>query len=247
VDRLTLEPIGVIHSPLRDRMDAPRQPRAAEGIRGTIELFSGHNYEDALGDLAGFDYIWVVFWFHLNDGWRPKVLPPRSDVRRGVFATRAPHRPNPIGLSALRLESVDGLVLHVSDLDLLDGTPVLDIKPYIAWTDAIGDARSGWLGERPPDPKGSYSVSVSARAREQLAFLRERGIDLETPARATLALGPHPHAYRRIRGTTLSVHEWRVHFKVEGANIEIDAISSGYRADQLDDHPIHRAFMERHP
>lgn len=247
MDPLTLEPIGVVRSPFRERMDAPRQPRAAEGVRGTIELFSGHNYEHALSDLAGFDYLWVIFWFHRNKDWRPKVLPPRSEVRRGLFATRSPHRPNPLGLSALRLESIDGLTLHVRDVDILDETPVLDIKPYIAWTDAIGDARPGWLEERPRDPKGSYTVSVSAHAAEQLAFLGAVGSELEASARATLSLGPQPHAYRRIRGTTLSVHDWRVHFTVAGSHIEIASISSGYRADQLDENPLHRAFVERYP
>ena len=83
----------------------------------------------------------MLFWFDRNEGWRPKVLPPRSrSGRKGVFATRSPHRPNPLGLSAVRLERVDGLTLHVSDVDMLDGTPVLDIKPYVAYTDAIADA-----------------------------------------------------------------------------------------------------------
>ena len=227
-------------------MDAPRQPRAAEGVRGTIELIPGHNFEEALSDLVGFEYIWVLFWFHLNTEWRPKVLPPRSDTKRGLFATRSPYRPNPLGMSALRLESIDGLRLHVSDLDILDGTPVLDIKPYVAWTDALVGARPGWL-EHSPDPKGSHDVTTSARADEQFQFLREHRVELESSARSILALGPQPHNYRRIKGTTLAVHDWRVHFRVDGKTIEIQSVTSGYRAEQLDDHPVHRAFVARFP
>src|SRR5439155_25469237 len=127
--------------PFRDRVSAPRQPRAAEGASGSIELFAGHGYEDALADLDRWQYIWVIFWFHGNEGWKAKVQPPRSTKKRGLFATRTPHRPNPIGLSVLRLERVEGRVVHVRDVDVLDGTPVLDLKPYVPWTDAIPDAR----------------------------------------------------------------------------------------------------------
>jgi tRNA-Thr(GGU) m(6)t(6)A37 methyltransferase TsaA len=143
-DALTLQPIGVAHTPFVDRVSAPRQPRIADGVEGTIELFAGHGYEHALEDLEGWDRIWVVFWFHLNEGWRPKVLPPRSTgKRRGVFSTRSPHRPNPIGISVLRLEGVEGLVLRVKDVDLVDGTPILDIKPYVPYADAFPDASTG--------------------------------------------------------------------------------------------------------
>lgn len=260
---LVVRPIGVIHTPFRERVEAPRQPRAASGVQGTIELLPGQHFEDALADLEGWQYIWVVFWFDRNDGWRPKVLPPRSTRRRGVFSTRTPHRPNPIGLSVLSLDRIEGRVLHVRDVDLLDGTPVLDIKPYVPWTDAIPDARAGWLEderipgpesrERPVDPLGSWEVVSSPRAEEQLAFLREAGVELETSARQVLALGPHPHAYRRIRlegdAGTLAVKDWRVRFRVEGRRIEIVSVVTGYRPSQLlDETPeraVHRAFVAR--
>ncbi len=124
---LTIEPIGYVRTAIKFKDEAPRQPRASGGASGRIELLSGRNYEHALLDIEGWDHIWVLFWFHLNAGWRPKVLPPRSTSgRKGVFATRSPHRPNPIGLSAVRLERIEGLTLHVHDIDMLDGTPVLD-------------------------------------------------------------------------------------------------------------------------
>ena len=154
---ITLTPIGVVRTPFADRVSAPRQPCAAGGARGTIELLPGRDFEHALSDLEGWDRIWVVFAFHLNPpgAWRPKVLPPRSaGKRRGVFSTRSPHRPNPIGLSVVRLDGVAGLSLHVRDVDMIDGTPVLDLKPYVPYADAFPDARTGWLEPLAPGDAG---------------------------------------------------------------------------------------------
>src|SRR5215510_10989946 len=117
---LTLQPIGVVHSPFVERRQAPRQSAAAQDVRGTIELLPGHGFEHALADIERWSHLWVIFWFHLNEGWKPKVLPPRSQRRRGLFATRSPHRPNPLGLSVVKLERVLGLTLEVSALDILD-------------------------------------------------------------------------------------------------------------------------------
>ena len=173
--QLTLEPIGYVRSALATKVEAARQPRASGGAPGRIELQPGRNFEHALCDLAEWQYIWVLFWFDRNDGWRPKVLPPRSrSGRKGVFATRSPHRPNPLGLSAVRLERVDGLTLHVRDVDMLDGTPVLDIKPYVAYTDAIAEAGGGWLtnADAPRDPIPEFEVLWDATAAEQAAVGR---------------------------------------------------------------------------
>src|SRR6185369_7055408 len=154
----------------------------------------------ALEDLNSFRYIWLIFWFDQSEGWRPKVLPPRSDKRRGLFATRSPHRPNPIGMSLVELTGIEGLVLSVAGLDLLDGTPLLDIKPYIPYADSRPEADHGWLEER-QDPKAAFVVSFSERAQADLTLLRGFGIELEAPIRRVLELGPEPHPYRRIRNT----------------------------------------------
>ena len=164
---LVLQPIGFVRSALATKVQAARQPRTAAGTPARIELLPGRNFEHALEDLARWKLIWVIFWFHHNPGWRPKVLPPRSTTgRKGVFATRSPHRPNPLGISVVRLTRVEGLVLHIRDADMLDGTPVLDLKPYVAYTDAHPDAGTGWLEDtapsgtpaQPSDPVRAYVV-----------------------------------------------------------------------------------------
>jgi tRNA-Thr(GGU) m(6)t(6)A37 methyltransferase TsaA len=266
---IVLSPIGVVRSPFVEKMQAPRQPYAARGVTGTIELARGHGFEHAVMDLTEWDHLWVLFVFHLNEGWRPKVLPPRSKEKRGVFATRSPHRPNPIGLSVVRLCSVEGLVLHVSDLDIVDGSPVLDVKPYVPYADAVPTAKTGWLeplagdGARPAeeatDPEPGFEVRFDERAREQAAWLeREHGVLLGDPVAKALSLGPEPHPYRRIRreadGTSrIAYKSWRARFVVEGRVVRVLEIASGYRPRELasprhgepEEVSIHRAFAAR--
>lgn len=262
---LHVTPIGTIHSPHGERVEAPRQPRAAERVAGTVELFPGHGYEDALADLATFSHLWLIVWFDRNRGYRPKVSPPRSTEKRGVFATRAPYRPNPIGLSAVELVAIEGLVLHVRGLDLLDGTPLLDLKPYVPYTDAIPDASHGWLehqardlvATRPVDPLARFTIAFAPEAEAQLAWLEtEHGLSLRTRIEAQLALGPAPHAYRRIRQVgdrfRLALKDWRAWFRVEGTLVTVEQLGSGYRARELFSDEggapaVHRAFVARYP
>ena len=248
------EPIGVVHSPFTERADAPRQAAAARDVPGSIELLPGRGFEDALEGLDGWEYAWVVFVFHRNveegRGWRPKVQPPRAEAKVGVFATRSPHRPNPIGMSVVRIERVEGLVVHVRDLDLLDGTPVLDLKPYVPYADAYPDARSGWL--EVTDPRAAWEVTFSPEATAQLAWLLERGLDLRAGITSVLSLGPQPHAYRRIRkhgdGLRLAMKEWRVDFEAHEHRILVRGLRSGYRARELATDPalaLHTEYEAR--
>jgi len=145
-ESIHMQPIGVVHSPFKERFSAPRQANQAHETTGTIVLNRGLNFEQALSDLDSFTHIWVVYWMHLNQGWNPTVMPPRgSDIRRGLFSTRAPHRPNSIGLSAVRLLDIKKRTLFIEGLDMLNGTPVLDIKPYLPYADSIDGATHGWL------------------------------------------------------------------------------------------------------
>ena len=137
--------IGRARTPWRRREDAPHQPGGAPETEGTLEIEP--DCRAALADLDGFDRIWLVFLFHRSHGWAPRVKPPRGGPKRGVFATRAPNRPSQIGLTNVAVEHVDvaaGLV-RVRGVDLLDETPLLDIKPYLAMVDAWPRARPGWL------------------------------------------------------------------------------------------------------
>jgi len=150
--QFSYQPIGILHSPYTRRIDAPHQGTVVEGTESgqsamaTLKLAEWLD-EQVVQDLSGFERIWLIFAFHLSEGWKNVVKPPRGGPKRGVLATRSPHRPNSIGLSAVELLSVEGRTLHLRGVDLLDGTPVLDIKPYVPYADAFPDARAGWIDE----------------------------------------------------------------------------------------------------
>lgn len=135
-------PIGVIHTPHQRAEETPIQPVYARGVQGTVEILA--EYEEGLKDLEGFSHIFLVYAFHAAGAPRLTVCPYLEDTPRGVFATRAPCRPNAIGLSLVRLVGREGRVLRIEDVDILDGTPLLDIKPYVARLDSRSDVRSGW-------------------------------------------------------------------------------------------------------
>ncbi len=151
---IVLHPIGVVHSPYKERHGTPRQaelqsaPPDYQPAIAQIELFSERVPAIALQDLQGFERIWLITWLHLNQHWNPTVIAPRGPrIRRGTLATRAPHRPNPIGLSATKLIKIEGLIVEVEGIDLLDQTPVLDIKPYVTYCDAFPTAQCGYVSE----------------------------------------------------------------------------------------------------
>jgi len=144
----TFEPIGVVRSPYTYVHDAPRQGAGAANAPAEIVLKTG--MQNCLRDLAGFDRVWVVFVFNYSNGWNEMVIPPRDTTHRGVLATRAPHRPNPIGLTCARIISVKARTVTIDEHDLLDGTPVLDLKPYLPYADAHPAARAGWTDSLPP-------------------------------------------------------------------------------------------------
>lgn len=140
---MNVKPIGIIHSPHKTAKGIPIQPKFAAGVKGTVEVFGP--YADALKDLDGFERIWLLYWFHKAPPASLHVTPFMDTVGRGLFSTRAPCRPNPIGISAVRLVKIEGGILHVEDVDILDGTPLLDIKPYVPRFDHYDVARIGWL------------------------------------------------------------------------------------------------------
>jgi tRNA-Thr(GGU) m(6)t(6)A37 methyltransferase TsaA len=143
MQEIVYRPIGVIHSPFKQTKGMPIQPPGARGVAGTIEV--NPEYGDGLKDLDGFSHIFLLYHFHLSQGYSLTVKPYLDDSLRGVFATRAPRRPNAIGISVVRLVEIEGCTLHIEDLDIADSTPLLDIKPYVPEFDSREVERIGWL------------------------------------------------------------------------------------------------------
>jgi len=172
----TFTPIGHIRSPYTDKFGIPRQPGLVTAATARLELLLPFAREEAFAGLEGFSHLWLLFVFHavIDEGWRPKVRPPRLGGRRkvGVFASRSPHRPNPIGLSAVEYLGLEhdarGLALRLGGVDLLDGTPVLDVKPYVPYADAHPEARGGFA---PEAPQGDLEVEFTCEALEQVGRL----------------------------------------------------------------------------
>jgi tRNA (adenine37-N6)-methyltransferase len=146
MEEIVLNPIGVIRSPFHDVEGMPVQPIGAQGVTGTIELRD--DLEPGLKDLDGFSHIMLIYWFHLSKGYSLHVLPFLDRTPRGVFSTRVPRRPNGIGLSVVKLLGIRGSVLDIEEVDVLDGTPLLDIKPYVPKFDNVTVQRTGWFTDQ---------------------------------------------------------------------------------------------------
>ena len=192
-------PIGVIHSCFREKFGIPRQAGLVPAARATLELLPPYSQPAAVRGLEGFSHLWLIFVFHgVPAGrWQATVRPPRlgGNRRLGVFATRSPFRPNPIGLSAVKLERIaihqGQAVLHLAGVDLLEGTPVLDIKPYLPYADRIAEASGGFA---PEAPTTGLTVDFSPAARAFCAAWPEG--DLQELIRQILRQDPRP-AYER--------------------------------------------------
>lgn len=155
MNEVRYQPIGIIHSPFEDVSGMPIQPSGASGVDGWIQIHSP--YVDGLKDLEGFSHIILLYHFHRVGGAELLVVPFLDTEHRGVFATRAPTRPNPIGLSIVRLKRMEGDRLEISNVDVLDGTPLLDVKPYVPGFDQVEDVRTGWL----PSSRGEIRTKRS--------------------------------------------------------------------------------------
>jgi len=146
MDKIVFKPIGTIYSPYTKPEGTPIQPSAAGDIQGKVEIYP--EYSKGLKDIDGFSHIILIYYFHLCSGQKLEVIPFMDTTLRGVFATRAPCRPNPIGISTVRLEKIEGNILFVRGIDAVNGTPLLDIKPYVPEFNSPGSFKIGWLKER---------------------------------------------------------------------------------------------------
>lgn len=257
--KVNVEPIGTFYGDAVYKYDAPRQGRLFAGHPGRIVLEPGKNFETALRDLDGFERLWVIFVFHENKGWRPTTRPPVPPVGRdrvGTFASRSPYRPNPIGLSCVRLLKVDGLTLYIDEADLLNGTPVLDIKPYIPMADAFPEAKAGWVEDQDHD---LWQIAMSQGFERQNAWISEHSaFDLYSFACVQLAHGPFDETRCRLsvdlakKTGILAYRTFRMHFGYDEnlRQITLESIKSGYSPEELansedpyGDKQLHRDFL----
>ena len=173
-------PIGYVHSPYKEKFGIPRQPGLVTAAQATLRLVAPFDQPESVRGLEGFSHVWLIFVFHgtAAQGWKPTVRPPRlgGNARLGVFATRSTFRPNPIGLSVAQIVDIDAqhgqVSLTLSGCDLLDGTPILDIKPYLAYADALHQARSGFAPNGSPVPSRRSITGLSRPRRRSRAAAR---------------------------------------------------------------------------
>ncbi len=231
---ISYQPIGVLHGTNSRPYGAPRQGVLAGEVRAEIRLQRPVT-PDCLEDLVGFDRIWVVYDFHQNTTWKPKVMPPRgSTVKRSVFATRSPYRPNSIGISCVRLDRIDGMVLHISEHDILDGTPILDVKPYLAYADSFPQAKLGWIEE-----EQEFGITLTSVAQRKVAWLEaETGYPYLETLKTQLRVRPTCRKSKRVKkmGETYlySLQTWRAPFDVKDGQVLILDFYSGYSAEDLE-------------
>lgn len=147
-----VDPIGIIHTPFEQKLGIPRQPGLAKSVESTIVLRKELAKEEVLRGLESFDYLWLIYWCHKSESWRETIRPPRlgGKTKLGFLATRSPHRPNPLGLSVVKLKSInDDFSITVTGADILDQTPLIDLKPYLSMWDSHSEASNGWVDETP--------------------------------------------------------------------------------------------------
>ncbi|SFR09953.1 MULTISPECIES: tRNA (N6-threonylcarbamoyladenosine(37)-N6)-methyltransferase TrmO [unclassified Enterobacter] len=225
--------IGVIRSPYKEKFAVPRQPGLVKS-HGELHFIAPYNQADAVRGLEAFSHLWVVFVFHqtMDGGWRPTVRPPRlgGNARMGVFATRSTFRPNPIGMSLVELKGIrcqkDQVILDLGGLDLVDGTPVIDIKPYLPFAESLPDARASYAQQA---PQADMPVFFTPEIAQRLPQLEQRYPDLTQFITDVLAQDPRP-AYRKDEetGKTYAVwlHDFNVRWRVTPSGFEVFALES---------------------
>lgn len=226
------EQIGVIRSPYKEKFAVPRQPGLVNSVNGELHLQPPYNQADAVRGLEAFSHLWVIFVFHqtMEGGWRPTVRPPRlgGNARMGVFATRSTFRPNPVGMSLVELKGIvcqkDQVILQLGSLDLVDGTPVIDIKPYLPFAESLPDATASYAQQA---PLAEMPVSFTDEIEQQFPALEKRYPLLKTFIRDVLAQDPRP-AYRKGEetGKTYAVwlHDFNVRWRVTETGFEVFAL-----------------------
>lgn len=231
-----MQPIGFVRSCFKEKFGVARQALMVTEALGVLKLSPSQDFRLAVSGLETFSHLWVIFVFHKNleKGWQPLISTPRTEENKlGVFASRSPHRPNPIGLSCVKIEKIDllprdGIEIHVSGLDILDGSPILDIKPYLPYADAISEANSGWADAEIK----KYPVSFSPESLNAIDKLSEgRHPNLKGLLTQMLELDPRPTSQRKAspledpqsegRKFSFRLFDFDVRWQISAAGVQV--------------------------
>lgn len=231
----------------------PRQGVLNQNSKGTVKL-NLENAPQCLEGLEGFSHIWLIYIFHQNQNWKPMVSPPRIHPKKvGVLASRAPYRPNQIGMSLVKLDKVNKSSIEVSEFDLLDQTPIIDIKPYIHYSDSRQTSEAGWI-----KPEKNYVINYTEESQQQAQWLYDKaGIDLFQIIKTQLQYRPTDQNIKRISQKnnqwTLCYRTWRIHYTTSNLEVTIVSISSGYSKEEIlhntedkyQDKSMHKDFLSK--
>lgn len=229
-----LDAIGVIHSPFKEKFAIPRQPGIIDQARGQVELFAPYNDINCFRGIEQFSHLWLIFQFHQHtqQGWRPLVRPPRlgGNKKLGVFATRSSFRPNALGMSVVKLIAVQNhqssVQLEVQGIDLVDGTPIFDIKPYIPYADALTQASGGFAATA---PQADMPVQFSPLAQQQLTQCQRQFPELALLITQLLGQDPRPaykHKQTDDKEYGVRLHQFNLRWKVENGVNQVIAIDA---------------------
>jgi tRNA-Thr(GGU) m(6)t(6)A37 methyltransferase TsaA len=233
-ETVAMDVIATVESPYKEKFAIPRQPGIVTCAKGKVMFLPEYNHADIVRDIAQFSHIWVLFIFHQTQdrGWKALVRPPRlgGNAKTGVLSTRSTFRPNPIGMSVVKLDSVSltkggGVTLEISGLDLIDGTPVIDIKPYIPYCDAILNAQAGFAQN---SPETELRVHYGQSVKQQLQIIEEKHPDFSTLLSQVLSQDPRP-AYKKNKPDSkvygMALYQYNIEWHlIEENTIEIISI-----------------------
>jgi tRNA-Thr(GGU) m(6)t(6)A37 methyltransferase TsaA len=232
-----LQAIGVLESCFKEKFGTPRQAHLVPGSTARLRIHPRYNPGHSLAGLSEFSHVWLISWFHLNTNksFHPKIHPPRMKGGKiGVFASRSPHRPNPLGLSLAKLEKIEGDTLYLSGIDLIHGTPILDIKPYLHFSDAAQSHQAGWV---PDHAFPELKVVLSARAlKDTQGAAPGEGEDLRN-----LIIGALKHDPRNRRDATqmkegaeleFFLSDREVHFSVTGGTVTVSRVAAAVKFEK---------------
>lgn len=223
--------IGIVHSCYKEKFAIPRQAGLVKHALARIQLLAPYDHPDCIKGLEGFSHLWISFVFHqhVDKGWKNLVNPPRVEgqTKYGVFATRSSFRPNPMGLSVVKLDSISyhegELNLNISGVDFLDKTPVLDIKPYIEYSDSVPNTRSGFISDI---KEPNFHLNFSLIAKEQIHKAKEKYPHIEQFITELLRLDHRPHYQKKIKQTFSSrVYEYDLQWHINNKEITVVALT----------------------